>query len=418
MSEAAGADRAATEAANAAPAAAASRPVVLLDLGCVQPFYCAYLCRALREAGADATLASIAYHLEPGFFSARGLHPRPGAVDLVGRLGLPPRARRPLKALEYCLNLALWTLRLTARPAGVVHAQQLALADAGLPVDRWAVQWLRRRGHRIVHTVHNLTPHDTLPGRSGERRRAEFARLYRGADALICHGVEARQLLISEFGVAAERVHVIPHGLMFHEAAAAAGADRARWELPPEDNIFLFQGFLKPYKGLDWLLSAWRRARERGLAAATLVIAGAGDAAVIADVRAQISGDGLGDAVRLLDRYLTAEEVNSLYRAADVAVYPYREITSSGAVMTGIGHGKAILATDLPLFRELLGEPPEAALAQLDDADSLAAQLLALAASPQRRAQLAAASRARAQQVNSWRDIATATMSVYAAIVA
>lgn len=386
-----------------------------MDLGCVQPFYCSYLCRALLEAGAPVTLASIRYHLEPDLFPRQGLRNDPGLGDWVRRLGVRrSRWRRPLKAIEYCLNLAAWTLRLTARRPAVIHVQQLALADAGLPVDRWAIAWLHATGIPVVHTVHNLLPHDTLPGASAGRRRREFAKLYRNADALICHGEDAKRALEQEFNIAAERIFVIPHGLIFHEGAASDRAeDRRRWDLSGASCVFLFQGFVKAYKGLDWLLDSWRAALERGLKGAMLIVAGTGDEEVVAALGEHAARLGLGSSVRLLFRYFSAEEVNSLYRAADVAVFPYREITSSGAVMTAIGHGKAIIATDLQLFRDLLGAPPESALAAKGDCDALADLLIELARSPERRRQLNAASRRAAGKIADWSAIAAATLAAY-----
>ena len=56
-----------------------------------------------------------------------------------------------------------------------------------------------------------------------------------------------------------ERVHVIPHGAFEHLAAAARRRGRCRPSWPrAEDPVVLFFGLLRPYKGIDVLLEAWR----------------------------------------------------------------------------------------------------------------------------------------------------------------
>ena len=73
--------------------------------------------------------------------------------------------------------------------------------------------------------------------------------------------------------------------------------------------------------------------------------------------------------VKLHFRFISTEELVALYRAADVVVYPYRAITTSGALATGLALGKAIVASDLPVFRELLTDRESALLVDPQDCD-------------------------------------------------
>ena len=56
-----------------------------------------------------------------------------------------------------------------------------------------------------------------------------------------------------------------------------------------------------------------------------------------------------------------------LYQDAEILVYPYGEVTTSGALMTGIGYGKAIVATRLPAFEQLLHDGENALLVAYGD---------------------------------------------------
>ena len=41
--------------------------------------------------------------------------------------------------------------------------------------------------------------------------------------------------------------------------------------------------------------------------------------------------------------------------ASDAVLLPYREITGSAALLTALGMGRGVVASDLPYFREILG---------------------------------------------------------------
>src|SRR5262249_45619180 len=118
-----------------------------------------------------------------------------------------------------------------------------------------------------------------------------------------------------------------------------AQVDRPRWtrENPPEAPGLPrggapFFGYVPPpkraaarhYKGLDTLLTAWKRVRSTR-SAATLVVAGEfyEDRAAYEGLANEAGG------VRIVDRYIPDDEVEALFRAADVTVLPYREGTQS-----------------------------------------------------------------------------------------
>ena len=88
-------------------------------------------------------------------------------------------------------------------------------------------------------------------------------------------------------------------------------------------------------------------------------------------------------------RFLSARELVALYRAADVVVYPYRAITTSGALATGLALGKTIVASDLPVFRELLTHRENALLVNPENSHEFAGALIELAQDEDLRVRLA-----------------------------
>jgi glycosyltransferase involved in cell wall biosynthesis len=391
----------------------------MMDLWATVPYYTAYLSRALTNPRLDQpirlTVGSISYYLDPRCFSARGVRNRPGLVDIVGRLPLPRLPRRVLKLAESLLNLSALSLRFLVAPPDVVHVQFLPMLRSPLPLDLWFVQLCRARGARIILTVHDLLPHDT-----GDAHRQTYASLYRQVDAIVCHAPHIRTRLAAEFAVPESKVSVIPHGPFFYDIPPTQSSEALRgFAVPPDQPFVLWQGIVFPYKGIDVLLDAWQLVESHYAAAShpattppALVIAGTGSPELLDQLRAQIAALNLAR-VHLHLRFVSTQELVALYRAAAVVVYPYRAITTSGALATGLALGKTILATDLPVFRELLTDRENALLVPPQDPPALAAALIELTGSPALRDRLAQSVRAMNFGDQSWLDIARQTIATY-----
>ncbi len=383
----------------------------MLDLLATVPYYTAYLSRALLQTGANLDVASITYYLDPACFSGRGITLSPGCLNVVGRFPLARGPRRVLKLVEMAANLLALTLRSAIRAPEILHIQYLPLLRWPLPLDLWFVRWVQRRGTKLVLTVHDLMPHDTA-----DEHKAAFERLYRRMDALICHSEHIKARLTSEFGIAEERIAVIPHGPFFYDLPATTEQQSsATFGVPSGHSTVLWQGIIFPYKGLDLLLEAWQ-AVEQANSAAHLVVVGTGDPVLLANLRQQVHRLGL-QRLTLDLRFVSTEELVAAYRAAEIVVYPYRAITTSGALATGLALGKAIVASDLPVFREILTSGENALLVSPGDKVQLAAAILKLLDDAQLRRQFAAKVAAMNFGAESWRAIADDTLAVYRSVL-
>lgn len=389
--------------------------VAMLDLAAIVPYYTGHLCRALFDfSEVQVRLYSIAYGYDPHFFRRLGVGCDPGALDWVSRRRrLPARLRRALKVAEYLANWAALLVRFRTAAPDLVHVQFLPLAARGIPLDRWWLQVLRRWGIRIVYTVHNVLPQDTQ-----DKYRPAHRKLYALADRFICHEPEAATRLTAEFGVAAEKIAVIPHGPLFEPAAEGdATAARRRLGFAQDEPLVLWQGILRPYKGVAFLLEAWRqvcRQEER----ARLAIVGPGDRRMVESVQRQVAALGIAPRVRLDLRFVPLEELGDYYQAADVLAYPYREITTSGALMTGVAYGKAVVASALPAFEGVLRHQETAWLVPYGDVERFAGALLALLRDPALRQAMGARLRDTQARQPGWPEIARMTVRCYQAALA
>jgi glycosyltransferase involved in cell wall biosynthesis len=381
----------------------------MMDLWATVPYYTAYLSRALLKEGVNLQVGSISYYLDPACFSSRGIKLDPGALDIVGRFHLPRLPRRILKLLESILNLSALAVRFLLSPPDVVHVQYLPMLLSRLPLDLWFVQICRKRGAKIVLTAHDLLPHDT-----GEAHKQTFSNLYRMVDGIICHSDNISTRLQAEFSVPQEKIAVIPHGPFFYDLPASNSEQTLRsFDLEPEKLLVLWQGIIFPYKGIDLLLDAWQHV-EASNSNVSLLIVGTGAPEFAEQIREQISRLGLKN-VQLHLRFISSEELVALYRTSDVVVYPYRAITTSGALATGLALGKTIVASNLPVFRELLTCRENALLVDPNNSAELAAALLELSNDSQLRSQLAANVVAMHFGDDSWLSIASRTKDLYCA---
>ena len=99
---------------------------------------------------------------------------------------------------------------------------------------------------------------------------------------------------------------------------------------------------MRPYKGIDLLLDAWR-----GIDDAELWIAGMPRMDISA-LRAAAP-----PSVRFVPRFIGDDELPAYFRRADLVVLPYREIDQSGVLFTALAFGKPLLLSDVGGFPEI-----------------------------------------------------------------
>ncbi|MGH2869798.1 MAG: glycosyltransferase family 4 protein [Solirubrobacteraceae bacterium] len=362
--------------------------VSIADPPAYTPPYDRALCAALARAGADVELATSRF-VYGEVAPARGY--RVSERFYTRAVGGPAsRLRRVSKLVSHVPDMLAYR-RAAARSADLVHFQWLTAPwlDGVLLPDR----------PRVL-TAHDLLPREPRPGQARAQRR-----LFDRMDALVVHSEYGRRALSEGFGVAAEKINVIPHGAFDELAAARPSGVALPAELAAvEGPVVLFFGLLRPYKGLETLLEAWR-----GVTGAELWIVGR-PRMDLAPLRARA---GLG--VRFVPRFVGDAELAVFFRRADVVVLPYaptERLDFSGVLATALAFGRATVVSDVGGFAEVAAHGA-ARLVAPGDVEALRGALVELLADPDARSALEAAALAAGRGPYSWDAAARATLALY-----
>ncbi len=361
--------------------------VQLVDPAAYTPPYDHALAGALARAGVDVDLVTCRFPygpvpLEEGYTVREIFYRR------SSRPGIGSRRRRLLRALEHLPDMRRFGR--VAEQADLVHYHWLPLPA----LDRRLLPQKRPR----VYTMHWRLPE------AGTRIARTLERLLAEMDAVVVHSEHGAGRLESDFAVPRRKLRVIPHGAFDY-------LTRQNDDIPlPEElrevevPVILTFGLVRPYKGTDVLLEAYRR-----IEGAELWIVG----------MPRMPMDGLRDlarqargTVRFVDRFVTDPEIPAFMRRADLVVLPYRNIEQSGVLYTALAFGRPLVLSAVGGFPEV-AERGAARLVPPGDPQALAETLAELLADPSALEALSAAAAREASTTYSWDRVAGETLDLY-----
>jgi glycosyltransferase involved in cell wall biosynthesis len=387
--------------------------VALVDLLTMSPFYDCHLAEALAPLVDDLTLYAITYHLDRSYWSALPCKRSTGALDIVSKLGIKESSvRRTLKTAEYIANWSALCARWQWKRPDILHVQWLPLLSR-TALELEFVSRAQRLGIPLVYTMHNLLPHDLAPAAS--KIKARYATLYRMADALIVHTEADKEHLVNDFDLPVSKVFEIKQGAVLHDRPFAGDRSQARRELGWEDAWFTFLalGIIRPYKGIEEALHAMVflvRQEPR----ARLVVAGQGDANYVSSLLKLATGLGISSHVIWELGFVPTLQVPVYYAASDIALFPYRAISQSGALLTAAGLGSCVLAANVGGLAEVIRDGETGLLwASQDPADLAERMRFAMRLDPLTRDQLGARVRRLVLEEHAWGQIGAQTLRAY-----
>ena len=365
--------------------------VQLVDPSAFTPPYDRALAAALTRAGAEVELLTSRF-LYGAVPPAEGYRVDERFYRRSAARGLDAHGRLPFKAAEHVPDMLRFR---RDAAADVVHYQWLT-------VPALDVHLLPKLRPRV------MTAHYILPPAPSHRQVATARRTFASMDAVVAHSEHSAARLRDEVGLNPAKVRVIPHGAFDYLTRLPEEKP-----LPPElegaeGPVILCFGLLRPYKGIEVLLEAFRQVEG-----AELWIVGNPrmDVAPLRELAAKAAGR-----VRFVTRFVEDAEIPAIFRRADLVVLPYLDAEHSGVLYTGLAFGKPLVLSAVGGFPEVAAAGA-ARLVPPGDTAALAAILAELVADEDARAELAQAAIRAAAGPFSWDEAGRRTLDLYRELI-
>jgi D-inositol-3-phosphate glycosyltransferase len=214
--------------------------------------------------------------------------------------------------------------------------------------------WYRILGKRIVLTLHNVNARQR-DGKDTLLNRITLRAQYRLADHIFVHTEKMKQELTLDFKERGDRITVIPFGINNAVPNTSLTRQEARRQLgiPGSEKTILFFGHIAPYKGLEYLVTAFQQIASRD-SDYRLIIAGRPKNCqqYWSMIRAAIDDDVRAGRILLRAGFIPDEYTEVYMKAADILVLPYRHVYQSGVLFLGYSFGLPILAADVGSLRD------------------------------------------------------------------
>lgn len=359
-----------------------------------------FLANRLQSQGVAITVVS----------KCQGLFHGNGRVSVQALIGMGIRENfrlvyfpslRSLPAWSLLVSFLLWSLW-NRNHFQIIHAHTAA---TGLIACLVAVI----TGKKVIVKFPSMKNVEYLRGTSRLRRLRKRILVSR-AHCFVALNAEMATALRNE-GVAEKKIALIPNGV---EPNGTSQRHERRWIkrecLGDEDlRVVLFAGRLIEEKGLDRLLTAWRKTASRERSVLVIV----GDGPLRRDLETMASQLGIRANVRFLGH---RADVAKFYAIADLFVLPSRTEGMSNALLEAMAAGLPVVASDVGGNREIVEDGCSGFLVDWEDPLSCASVLSALIENPGLRQSMGEAARERAR-VFGMREVSDRYRQLYQAVL-
>lgn len=247
----------------------------------------------------------------------------------------------------------------------IIHAHDWMSFKAGIEAKKVS-------GKPLVVHIHSTEIDRT----GGNNLNQEIFRIEKegmeAADAIIAVSKLTKDILVNSYGIASEKIHVVHNGIDIYEYPQIDADDMTVKELKEAGNkIVLFVGRITLQKGPDYFLKAAKKVLEFNRNV-YFIVAGSGDMEHF--VIHEAANLGISDRV-LFAGFLRGEELNRIYRAADLFVMPSVSEPFGITALESVVNGTPVLVSKQSGVKETL---THILTADFWDIDEMANKILAV----------------------------------------
>ncbi len=205
------------------------------------------------------------------------------------------------------------------------------------------------KGVKFIWSVHNLYNHE----KHLYKLEMFFNKIiFLLIKDIVVHSNSQKDLLIKFYNLNSDktRVHVLYEGNYSHLYPPPLPKDEARkiLKITIYKKVFLFFGNIRIYKGIDFLIDAFKKLPSDYL----LIIAGNPyNYSIEKHIKNKISTNS--NIIAFL-KFIPEKEVSLFFSATDAVILPYDDVFNSGLPSLIISYGKCAIYSDIDFFDEIL----------------------------------------------------------------
>jgi glycosyltransferase involved in cell wall biosynthesis len=295
-----------------------------------------------EPGGLNRMYAGLLRSLEAGGLAVRGLvagSPPATATTPSSLSFFAPREASAIRRLQACRRAVCAALR----------ADRVDVVAAHFALYALPVLDVLAKEHFVFHFHGPWSSESRAEGEgavSVRMKRTIESRVYRCADRFIVLSSAFARILEAQYGIAPDRIFVVPGGVDADRYGLSASRREARdrLRLPADRPLIVSVRRLVQRMGLERLIDAMAEVRKSA-PDALLLIAGGG--ALAEELASRIAARGLHDHVRLMG-FVSEDNLPWLYRACDLSIVPSVALEGFGlSTIESLAAGTPVLVTPI-----------------------------------------------------------------------
>lgn len=268
---------------------------------------------------------------------------------IAGKFTSSGPTRRLLRAVEYPFNLFFLLIYVLVMRTKVIHF--MWVVSPGL--DYLIIRLLQLLGRKVIYTAHNPFPHEQKVS-----DRHKYSRIYGTVDHVIVLTNYTKQEIMTTFAIDAEQISVIPHGdyesLFSQYGCNDELAKQVRTKASGR-RIISFLGGIRPYKGLDHFIEAFRLIKQK-MPDSFFLVAGSVLIGSKPGLEQKLSNSCQESDIWFDLRFLPVADLKAYLSATDVLVQPYVSASQSGNTVMAYVAGIPVISSHVGGLAEMTAD--------------------------------------------------------------
>ena len=223
-----------------------------------------------------------------------------------------------------------------------------------------------------------FTPHNVKPRKEFSGWFAQYKYIFKKADMIYFHSEKAKNEAVELYKLPSEKICVIPMGnydfLLDLDNVKTKSDARKLLRINDDSKVILFFGYIRPDKGLAYLIKAMSDVVK--IFPDTILLVAGKDMGYTEKYKDLVHRLNIKKNVIFDLRYIPINEVGRYFLTSDIVVVPYTFLEQSAIVQTAYSFSKPVIATDIAGLPEVVKNGETGFLVKPKDSESLSGVII------------------------------------------